>query len=261
MNCFDYAKNWEKCQPKMGINTVLFDLGNTLMYYDAPWPESFITAGKALLDVLRPEIKTVLDEKAVLDSLLKRIQEYPDPSDGYRQKTSLEVMKTVLQESGLPQLPEPILREGLKAMFTEAERHWQPEDDSMPVLTELHDRGYRLAVVSNAMDDDNIQRLVDKCGIRHLLRVVISSAAFGYAKPNPGIFRFALEHCGSLPEETVMVGDSLEFDVAGAHGLGMRSIWITRRVRKWEEKKAGAIIQPDAVVATLKEVSAAMKEW
>ena len=64
MNCFDYAKNREKCQPKMGINTIFFDLGYTLMYYDAPWPESFITAGMALLDVLRPEIKTTLDEKS-----------------------------------------------------------------------------------------------------------------------------------------------------------------------------------------------------
>ena len=245
----------------MGINTIFFDLGYTLMYYDAPWPDSFISAGKALLDVLRPEINTTLDEKVILDSLLQKIQEYPDPHDDHRQKTSLEVLKTVLIESSLPIVPETILRDGLRAMFAEAETHWQPEDDSLPVLTELHDRGYRLAVVSNAMDDDNVQRLVDKCGIRHLLQTVISSAAFGFAKPNPGIFRFALEQCASRPEETLMVGDSLEFDVAGAHTLGMRSIWITRRVHKWEEKLAGAAVQPDAVVATLDEVVAVVREW
>ena len=261
MNCFDYAKNREKCQPKMGINTIIFDLGYTLMYYDAPWPESFITAGMALLDVLRPEIKTTLDDKAILDSLLQRIQEYPGPQDDYRQKTSLEVLKIVLKDSGLPLLPEPILRDGLRAMFAEAETHWQAETDSLSVLTDLHEHGYKLAVVSNAMDDANIQRLVDKCAIRHLLRTVISSAAFGFAKPNPGIFRYALDQCTSRPEETLMVGDSLEFDVAGAHALGMRTVWITRRVHKWEEKLAVADIQPDAVVATLSEVSALVKAW
>ena len=200
-------------------------------------------------------------KRVILDSLLQKIQEYPGPQDDYRQKTSLEVLKTVLKESGLPLLPEPILRDGLKAMFAEAETHWQAETDSLPVLTDLHERGYKLAVVSNAMDDANIQRLVDKCGIRHLLRTVISSAAFGFAKPNPGIFRFALEQCASRPEETLMVGDSLEFDVAGAHALGMRSVWITRRVQHWEEKLAVAAVQPDAVVATLDEVAALVKEW
>jgi putative hydrolase of the HAD superfamily len=140
-------------------------------------------------------------------------------------------------------------------MFAEAEKHWIPEDDTLPVLSDLHDRGFKLAVVSNAMDDANVQRLVNKCGIRHLLQMVISSAAFGFAKPNPGIFRFALEQIGSRPEETMMVGDSLEFDVAGAQGLGMRTVWITRRVRNREDKLAGAAIKPDVVIGTLSELA------
>jgi 2-haloalkanoic acid dehalogenase type II len=255
MNWFDYAKNRKKSQPEMSISTILFDLGYTLMYYNAPWPESFKSAGNALLQVLQPAIKTTLDEGIILDSLMHKILEQPDPRDDHRERTSLQMLKIVLKEAGLPALPETKLNEGLKAMFREAEKHWIPEDDTLPVLTGLQDRGYKLAVISNAMDDANVQRLVDKCGIRHLLQAVISSAAFGFAKPNPDIFRYVLELIGSKPQETMMIGDSLDFDVAGAHALGIRAVWITRRVRNWEEKLATAAIKPDVVIGTLSELA------
>ncbi len=238
----------------MSINTILFDLGYTLMYYNAPWPESFKPAGKALLGVLQPVINTSLDEETIPDSFMQKILEQPDPRNDYRERTSLHVLKTVLKEAGLPTLSETILNDALKAMFTEAEKYWLPENDTLSVLTDFHERGYKLAVVSNAMDDANVQRLVDKCGIRHLLQTVISSAAFGFAKPNPGIFHYALGQTGSQTEETMMVGDSLEFDVAGAHALGIRTAWITRRVRNWEEKLAEALIQPDVVIPNLSEL-------
>jgi 2-haloalkanoic acid dehalogenase type II len=239
----------------MSINTILFDLGYTLMYYNAPWPESFKPAGKALIHTLQPAITITFDEENLLDFLMQSILERPDPQSDHRERTSLEMVKEVFKKAGLPVLPEMVLNEGLRAMFAEAEKHWIPEDDTLPVLSDLHDQGFKLAVVSNAMDDANVQRLVNKCGIRHLLQMVISSAAFGFAKPNPDIFRFALEQIGSRPEETMMVGDSLEFDVAGANAMGMHSVWITRRVHNWEEQLAGAVIKPDFVIANLRELS------
>lgn len=261
MNWFDYAKIREKCQYKMSINTILFDLGYTLMYYDAPWPESFKSAGMALIEVLQSKIKTRLDDQAILDSLLEKILEQPAPRDDHRQRTSLQALKLVLKNAGLPTLPNIILNEAIKAMFIEAEKHWLPEDDSLSVLTTLHDKGYKMAIVSNAMDDDNVQRLVDKCGIRSLLKIVVSSATYGYAKPNQRIFRFALDKIGSRSAETLMVGDSLEFDMVGAHSLGIRTMWITRRVRNWEEKLASATVKPDTVVRNLNELAGTMDGW
>ena len=39
-----------------------------------------------------------------------------------------------------------------------------------------------------------------------------------------------LDELGASPEETLHVGDNLAADVAGASGLGIRSVWITRRI-------------------------------
>jgi 4-nitrophenyl phosphatase len=43
-------------------------------------------------------------------------------------------------------------------------------------------------------------------------------------KPEPPLFRIALERLGLLPEVTAMVGDSVPSDIRGARGVGMRTV-------------------------------------
>jgi putative hydrolase of the HAD superfamily len=45
-------------------------------------------------------------------------------------------------------------------------------------------------------------------------------------KPAPHLFRVALARLGVPPEDAAMVGDSLNSDVRGAQGVGLRTIWI-----------------------------------
>jgi 4-nitrophenyl phosphatase len=55
------------------------------------------------------------------------------------------------------------------------------------------------------------------------------SAAAGVApivvgKPEPPLFRIALERLGLVPADAAMVGDSVESDVAGGRAVGMRTV-------------------------------------
>ena len=43
-------------------------------------------------------------------------------------------------------------------------------------------------------------------------------------KPEPPLFRIALERLGLRPAETAMVGDSVPSDIRGGHGVGMRTV-------------------------------------
>ena len=43
-------------------------------------------------------------------------------------------------------------------------------------------------------------------------------------KPDPAPFLKALEMAGASPEESVYIGDSVENDIMGAKGVGMRTI-------------------------------------
>ena len=114
--------------------------------------------------------------------------------------------------------------------------------------------GFKIGLISNAADDDNTQALIDKARLRPYLEYVVSSAKFGRRKPDAGIFRSALEFFGASPAEAVMVGDTPEADIVGAHGVGMQGISITRRAAA---PAAGSQeIGADAVVSTLSEIPA-----
>jgi putative hydrolase of the HAD superfamily len=62
-------------------------------------------------------------------------------------------------------------------------------------------------------------------GLDGFFGVVTISSDVGYLKPHPKIFQHALDALGVAAEETMMVGDSLRCDVAGAKGLGLVAVW------------------------------------
>lgn len=105
-------------------------------------------------------------------------------------------------------------------------------------------RDVRIAVVANA-DHDYLMRCLDHNALRFDL-VVDSETARCY-KPDPRIFRRA---CQALPvpaSEAVMVGDTPETDVQGAHRAGLRAVWLNRDHWKWR----GNLARPDAVIDDL----------
>jgi HAD superfamily hydrolase (TIGR01509 family) len=95
--------------------------------------------------------------------------------------------------------------------------------DSHSVLEHLHGR-YRLGVVSNS--DGTVAATFAKLGLDRWFQVIVDSEVVGVAKPDPAIFRHALEPLGSVPERTVFIGDSYALDVRGAQRAGIRPILL-----------------------------------
>jgi len=96
------------------------------------------------------------------------------------------------------------------------------------LIPELHRRGYPLAVVSNG-PVGSIPNVLGQHGILDLFGVCAISEGLGIEKPDPRIFRYALDHLGVPADKngrTIMVGNDLAADVAGANGLGMISVWL-----------------------------------
>ena len=71
--------------------------------------------------------------------------------------------------------------------------------------------------------------------VDRLVDFVLVSEEFGVAKPDPEIFREALRLAGVKPEEAIFVGDSVEFDMAGARAAGIPTVWVNRDERPWTE--------------------------
>jgi putative hydrolase of the HAD superfamily len=101
-----------------------------------------------------------------------------------------------------------------------------PYPDALVALRELRERGHAVIVVSNW--DCSLPDWLGPTGLLDLVAGVVTSADAGAAKPDPRVFRRALELAGVEGPEAVHVGDSLDNDVAGAQAAGIRPILVQR---------------------------------
>jgi HAD superfamily hydrolase (TIGR01662 family) len=120
----------------------------------------------------------------------------------------------------------------------------------------LRQKGYRLALISNASDDADVQALVDKAGIRSFFEMILTSAAAGIRKPNPQIFRIVLDQLEVPAGRAAMIGDTLGADILGAQNAGLFSIWIDRRADTAANRAHVGLVRPDAVIHSLEELPA-----
>jgi putative hydrolase of the HAD superfamily len=102
-------------------------------------------------------------------------------------------------------------------------------DDVRPTLDRLRDAGLELGVVSNF--EAWLEQLLEELGVIGYFDVRVISGAEGMEKPDPRIFRLAMDRAGVRPEESVYVGDNPEFDVDPAAAVGMLPVLIDRRDR------------------------------
>ena len=96
-------------------------------------------------------------------------------------------------------------------------------DRNTPLLSRLA-RRYRLGIVSNFYG--NLVTVCHNASVCELFGVIVDSTRVGFMKPDPRIFRSALDTLGVAPAEAWFVGDSLPRDMAGARAVGMRHAWL-----------------------------------
>ena len=104
--------------------------------------------------------------------------------------------------------------------------HFELYDDAPAALERLVAANVKIGLISNSHRClDSFQSHFE---LRHLIAGAVSSSNHGFMKPNPSIFRAAMEMVGVSPEESLMVGDSLKQDVEGALKTGMGAIFLHR---------------------------------
>jgi putative hydrolase of the HAD superfamily len=72
----------------------------------------------------------------------------------------------------------------------------------------------------------------------------------GFGKPQVEIFDHALQTLGVDADEAVYVGDYLFWDVGGANGVGMYSVWLNRT----QQARGPGEPEPDAEIGSLADL-------
>lgn len=103
---------------------------------------------------------------------------------------------------------------------------WYVFPDVMPTLDALRDSGIRLCVISNFVW--GAPELIHDLELTAHFEALVISARVGFQKPNPGIFKFALDKMRVTPENAWHIGDSYRADVLGARRVGVTGVLIDR---------------------------------
>ena len=84
---------------------------------------------------------------------------------------------------------------------------------------------YPLHIITNGFDEVQFGKLKNSDLGKYFTQIITSEEA-GSKKPDPEIFHFALQKAGADAAESLMIGDDLEVDMAGARQLGIDQIYV-----------------------------------
>jgi putative hydrolase of the HAD superfamily len=205
-------------RPARDVRTILFDVGNTLTFVDAPRMGEILAGAGASCS---SETLRQAEERARRALYTRALSNDPGSdaarwifylneflgSAGIRPETEIDRLRTLLAESHR--------QENLWRRVPQGTRD---------VLQMLRAAGYRLGVVSNA--DGRVAQLLRDLALHEFFETIIDSHHVGFEKPDPAIFACALNELGAAADSAVYVGDMYAVDVLGARAAGLDAILL-----------------------------------
>jgi putative hydrolase of the HAD superfamily len=127
----------------------------------------------------------------------------------------------------------------LQDYLSEFKNHCVPFPNLISTLDKLKSRDIRLGMITNGRGQfqlDNIKAL----GIGKYFDTILISEWEGIKKPDPEIFKRALNQLNVSAQQSIFVGDHPENDVKAAQNVGMKGVW--KKDPQWESIEADYIV-------------------
>ena len=198
------------------IEAVLLDAGNTVV--ELNWARLSLVLLRHGFEFPPDAIREAAGRtRAAVDAYLSRSAGSTEAADA-----RAFLLGLVLDRLGVPAGGRRAL---LPDLLSPAAWRWNlPTPGCAEALETLAASGYRLAIVSNS--DGSVDRLLEEAGVAHHFETIVDSGAVGVEKPDPAIFRIALDRMNLPPERVIYVGDIPAVDIAGARAAGIRGILV-----------------------------------
>ncbi|MCB6994054.1 HAD-IA family hydrolase [bacterium 210820-DFI.6.37] len=119
------------------------------------------------------------------------------------------------------------------------------------LIRELKSRGYKLGLVTSRLKKTTMQGL-EKYGLAEYFDTVVTADDTAKHKPDPEPVNIALKNMGSVPENSIMAGDTM-FDILCAKNAGVKSVLVSWALAVTEEEKNGPD-GPDYVIEKAEEL-------
>ncbi len=236
----------------MGITAVLFDLGGTLLDFNPhgyawlEWERIGLDNAFAFLSQHYP-----LDYQAFVAHFMNVLpHRWTLATQGKQNLTLGGLLEETCVAAGAA-VPVPTIQAAIAHYVAPLDRQVVIYEDAIPTLETLHRRGLRLALISNSMWPGHVHRQqMARFGILRYFDQTFFSGDVAMWKPQPALYRLALNRLDILPEQALFVGDTPEHDLVGARAVGIKTVYKRNDAFKLDG------FQPDAEITHLAELPA-----
>ncbi|MHA1616483.1 MAG: HAD family hydrolase [Candidatus Njordarchaeales archaeon] len=232
----------------LNVETVLLDLDGTLGHFEkgdlgkfvaelyAEWlSEHFSVSVKEALEaifaaVTKVKVNPTL-EKTVAEQMLETIA----------QKLRVTVSELDIVTNKFYEERFDLVREG-----------YVPVEGAEDVVEYLFKQGYKVAIATDPIVKKiGVLKRLEWIHLHHYPYCFIAGAEVcRAAKPHSIYYLDILEHCNSVPEKTVMVGDKIVNDILPAKKLGINTIYVSPKTPDSEEEKVA-----DLIISSIRELT------
>jgi HAD superfamily hydrolase (TIGR01549 family) len=242
------------------LKGAIFDLGETLMHLAVSWEQVREWRIEAIYESFT-EHRVTLD----LSDLKREYLRLHEEESEYAARTLEEIeiresFEKLFDRLGVKPGQQPEMEDLVKRFFALEAKSWMLFPGILEMLQQVRDLGLKMGVLSNARNDWAVREIMERLGLTRYFDAILTSAALGVRKPRPEPFREMLKLLGIEAAEAVMVGNSMEADVAGAVPLGIKTIRVIFGDNV-DELGIGleVAVDPDITVSAVSDVVLAVK--
>lgn len=199
------------------IKAIILDIDNTVYSYDRAHEKAI----QHVYEYCKMNFDWNLEEsKEKIGRVYKEMRDYL--GDEYAAiHNRLIRFQVLLEQEGLPL--EPHAMGMYNAYWENLLEYMEPSPGIYEFLDEARNRGIKIGIATDMTAHIQYRKL-QKLKMLDKIDFMVSSEEAGVEKPNKRLFERCVEKAKCLPEECLMIGDSLKKDVEGARNAGMQAV-------------------------------------
>lgn len=109
------------------------------------------------------------------------------------------------------------------------------EPECFSILLYLKSKDYKVGLITNGKQLKQWEKLV-RLGLYPFFDDVVTSESVGVEKPNPEIYKIAMNRLDVTAGTSLMIGNSFETDILGAYNAGIPSMIINSEFTEEQQK-------------------------
>jgi len=228
---------------------ILFDLDDTILAFS----ESAEPTWRRICERFAPRAHGAIPEELFAAIETSRTWFWSDPDRHRKGRLDLQRARREVVSGAFKQLNivDPDLAIEMADVYTSTrEDTVAPFPGAVETLRTLRDKRVPLVLVTNGTAE-NQRRKIDKFALADFFQYILIEGEFGVGKPDERVYFQALNKMNVKPEESWMVGDNLEWEVATPQRLGIYSIWVDFEGKGLPESTE---VIPDRIIRSISQI-------